>query len=207
MTSSGLTVCLPSQIGRICHISKLLCVVSALCQWRVMVLRVHFPQKHCVGVRDRGLASPICRLPTTLSNTTGSSISFLRGLLSLPYHGQFQSNLTFRGWDVLKYALGQSNTTQSDSQTLTPSILTGSSTTRANYARIMKRAHLASAAGVRMPSSRAHIDLFTHFYSVCPGIPFAERTVWIEIAMLLWTFNIRKAKEPSAETGTSLHLR
>ncbi len=52
-----------------------------------------------------------------------------------------------------------------------------------------------------MPSSRAHIDLFTHFYSVCPGIPFAERTVWIEIAMLLWTFNIRKAKEPSAETG------
>ncbi|KJA24944.1 hypothetical protein HYPSUDRAFT_1073693 [Hypholoma sublateritium FD-334 SS-4] len=36
---------------------------------------------------------------------------------------------------------------------------------------------------------------------MCPGIPFAERTLWIEIAMLLWTFNIRKTEKPSAETG------
>ncbi|KJA24942.1 hypothetical protein HYPSUDRAFT_53452 [Hypholoma sublateritium FD-334 SS-4] len=36
---------------------------------------------------------------------------------------------------------------------------------------------------------------------ICPGIPFAERTLWIEMAMLLWTFNIRKAEGPSSETG------
>ena len=36
---------------------------------------------------------------------------------------------------------------------------------------------------------------------MCPGIPFAERTVWIEIAMLLWTFNIRKVERPAEETG------
>ncbi|KJA24943.1 hypothetical protein HYPSUDRAFT_76269 [Hypholoma sublateritium FD-334 SS-4] len=36
---------------------------------------------------------------------------------------------------------------------------------------------------------------------ICPGIPFAEQTLWIEIAMLLWTFNIRKAQGPNAETG------
>ncbi|KAG6864492.1 hypothetical protein C0991_009110 [Blastosporella zonata] len=28
---------------------------------------------------------------------------------------------------------------------------------------------------------------------VCPGVPFAERSLWIDIATLLWTFNIRKS--------------
>ncbi|KAF8477871.1 cytochrome P450 [Gautieria morchelliformis] len=36
---------------------------------------------------------------------------------------------------------------------------------------------------------------------MCPGIPFAERTLWINIVMLLWTFNIRKSEEPDAKTG------
>ncbi|KAJ7205173.1 cytochrome P450 [Mycena pura] len=36
---------------------------------------------------------------------------------------------------------------------------------------------------------------------VCPGIPFAERTLWINIAMILWTFNIRKSEEPDPKTG------
>ena len=40
---------------------------------------------------------------------------------------------------------------------------------------------------------------------MCPGIPFAERTLWIEIAMLLWTFNIRRVEQPSSETGLSFH--
>ena len=40
---------------------------------------------------------------------------------------------------------------------------------------------------------------------MCPGIPFAERTLWIEIAMLLWTFNIRKAEGPNPETGLAFH--
>jgi hypothetical protein len=37
--------------------------------------------------------------------------------------------------------------------------------------------------------------------TVCPGIPFAERTLWINIAMLLWTFNIRKSEKPDTKTG------
>ncbi|KAF7372763.1 Cytochrome P450 2B11 [Mycena sanguinolenta] len=36
---------------------------------------------------------------------------------------------------------------------------------------------------------------------VCPGIPFAERTLWINIAMILWTFNIRRSDEPDPKTG------
>jgi len=36
---------------------------------------------------------------------------------------------------------------------------------------------------------------------VCPGIPFAERTLWINIAMILWTFNIRKSEETDPKTG------
>ncbi|KAJ7628961.1 cytochrome P450 [Roridomyces roridus] len=31
---------------------------------------------------------------------------------------------------------------------------------------------------------------------VCPGSPFAERTLWINIAMILWAFNIRKSDQP-----------
>jgi hypothetical protein len=37
----------------------------------------------------------------------------------------------------------------------------------------------------------------------CPGIPFAERSLWINIAMILWTFNIRKSEEPEPKTGLS----
>ncbi|KAF7341643.1 Steroid 17-alpha-hydroxylase/17,20 lyase [Mycena sanguinolenta] len=37
--------------------------------------------------------------------------------------------------------------------------------------------------------------------TVCPGIPFAERALWINIAMMLWTFNIRKSDELDLKTG------
>ncbi|KAF7372767.1 Steroid 17-alpha-hydroxylase/17,20 lyase [Mycena sanguinolenta] len=37
--------------------------------------------------------------------------------------------------------------------------------------------------------------------TVCPGIPFAERSLWINIAMMLWTFNIRRSDEPDPKTG------
>ncbi|KAG6888602.1 hypothetical protein C0995_007031 [Termitomyces sp. Mi166 len=33
------------------------------------------------------------------------------------------------------------------------------------------------------------------------GIPFAERTLWISIATMLWTFNIRGSSEPDPKTG------
>ncbi|KAJ6490055.1 cytochrome P450 [Mycena sanguinolenta] len=36
---------------------------------------------------------------------------------------------------------------------------------------------------------------------VCPGSPFAERSLWINIAMLLWTFNIRRSDEPDPKTS------
>ncbi|KAF7372757.1 Cytochrome P450 2B19 [Mycena sanguinolenta] len=36
---------------------------------------------------------------------------------------------------------------------------------------------------------------------MCPGIPFAERALWINIAMMLWTFNIRRSDEPDPKTG------
>ncbi|KAG5716141.1 Steroid 17-alpha-hydroxylase/17,20 lyase [Termitomyces sp. T112] len=35
----------------------------------------------------------------------------------------------------------------------------------------------------------------------CPGIPFAERTLWINIATMLWTFNIRRSDLPDPKTG------
>ncbi|KAF7372781.1 Steroid 17-alpha-hydroxylase/17,20 lyase [Mycena sanguinolenta] len=37
--------------------------------------------------------------------------------------------------------------------------------------------------------------------AVCPGIPFAERSLWINIAMMLWTFNISGLEEPDSKTG------
>ncbi|KAF8066770.1 cytochrome P450 [Lyophyllum atratum] len=36
---------------------------------------------------------------------------------------------------------------------------------------------------------------------MCPGVPFAERSMWINIAIILWTFNIRKSKELDPKTG------
>ncbi|KAJ6448165.1 hypothetical protein C8R45DRAFT_172901 [Mycena sanguinolenta] len=36
---------------------------------------------------------------------------------------------------------------------------------------------------------------------MCPGIPFAERALWINIAMMLWTFNIRRSEDPDPKTG------
>ncbi|KAG6823563.1 hypothetical protein H0H92_009768 [Tricholoma furcatifolium] len=36
---------------------------------------------------------------------------------------------------------------------------------------------------------------------ICPGIPFAERSLWIAIAMMLWTFNIHGITEPDPRTG------
>ncbi|KAF7372747.1 Steroid 17-alpha-hydroxylase/17,20 lyase [Mycena sanguinolenta] len=39
------------------------------------------------------------------------------------------------------------------------------------------------------------------YITACPGIPFAERALWINIAMILWTFNIRKSDEPDLTTG------
>ncbi|KNZ81601.1 Cytochrome P450 2B11 [Termitomyces sp. J132] len=39
---------------------------------------------------------------------------------------------------------------------------------------------------------------------VCPGIPFAERTLWINIATMLWTFNIRKSDELDPKIGLTI---
>ncbi|KAG5732267.1 Cytochrome P450 2B19 [Termitomyces sp. T112] len=39
----------------------------------------------------------------------------------------------------------------------------------------------------------------------CPGIPFAERTLWINIATILWTFNIRRSDVPDPKTGLPFH--
>ncbi|KAF7372910.1 Cytochrome P450 2B19 [Mycena sanguinolenta] len=41
----------------------------------------------------------------------------------------------------------------------------------------------------------------TTIFTVCPGMPFAERSLWIHIAMMLWTFNIGKSDEPDPNTG------
>ncbi|KAG6808118.1 hypothetical protein H0H92_005325 [Tricholoma furcatifolium] len=40
---------------------------------------------------------------------------------------------------------------------------------------------------------------------VCPGIPFVERTLWIAIATMLWTFNISGNEEPDPKTGLPFH--
>ncbi|KAG6845854.1 hypothetical protein H0H87_002545 [Tephrocybe sp. NHM501043] len=37
---------------------------------------------------------------------------------------------------------------------------------------------------------------------LCPGIPFAERAIFINIASMLWTFNIKRSDQPDAKTGT-----
>ncbi|KAJ6448161.1 cytochrome P450 [Mycena sanguinolenta] len=44
-------------------------------------------------------------------------------------------------------------------------------------------------------------NLKVGYETMCPGIPFAERVLWINIAMLLWTFNIRRSDEPDPKTG------
>ncbi|KAF7372756.1 Steroid 17-alpha-hydroxylase/17,20 lyase [Mycena sanguinolenta] len=38
-------------------------------------------------------------------------------------------------------------------------------------------------------------------HQACAGIPFAERALWINIAMILWTFNISRSDEPDPKTG------
>ncbi|KAJ7628952.1 cytochrome P450 [Roridomyces roridus] len=35
----------------------------------------------------------------------------------------------------------------------------------------------------------------------CPGMPFAERSLWITIALILWSFNVRKSLKPDPKTG------
>ncbi|KAG6811524.1 hypothetical protein H0H92_007037 [Tricholoma furcatifolium] len=40
---------------------------------------------------------------------------------------------------------------------------------------------------------------------VCPGIPFAERSLFINIALMLWTFNIKRSEEPDPKTGLPFH--
>ncbi|KAJ6490051.1 cytochrome P450 [Mycena sanguinolenta] len=44
-------------------------------------------------------------------------------------------------------------------------------------------------------------DLKLGYETMCPGSPFAERALWINIAMMLWTFNIRRSDEPDPKTG------
>ncbi|KAJ7212728.1 cytochrome P450 [Mycena pura] len=44
-------------------------------------------------------------------------------------------------------------------------------------------------------------NLKSGYETTCPGVPFAERALWINIAMTLWTFNIRKSEVPDARTG------
>ncbi|KAJ6490101.1 cytochrome P450 [Mycena sanguinolenta] len=39
------------------------------------------------------------------------------------------------------------------------------------------------------------------YETMCPGSPFAERALWFNIAMMLWTFNIRRSEEPDPKTG------
>ncbi|KAG6919136.1 hypothetical protein DXG01_008943 [Tephrocybe rancida] len=41
--------------------------------------------------------------------------------------------------------------------------------------------------------------------TVCPGIPFAERSLWIDIATMLWTFDIRASLELDPTTGLQFH--
>ncbi|KAF7368118.1 Cytochrome P450 2B19 [Mycena sanguinolenta] len=45
-------------------------------------------------------------------------------------------------------------------------------------------------------------DYETTDITVCAGIPFAECSLWISIAMMLWTFNIRRSDEPDPKTGS-----
>ncbi|KAG6808572.1 hypothetical protein H0H92_003676 [Tricholoma furcatifolium] len=40
---------------------------------------------------------------------------------------------------------------------------------------------------------------------VCPGVPFAERSLWINIARMLWAFNIRRFSAPDPTTGVSFN--
>lgn len=54
------------------------------------------------------------------------------------------------------------------------------------------------------------MQLFFYYQTIeswigCPGVPFAERTLWINIAILLWTFNIRGSKVHDAKTGLPFH--
>ncbi|KAF7372925.1 Steroid 17-alpha-hydroxylase/17,20 lyase [Mycena sanguinolenta] len=44
-------------------------------------------------------------------------------------------------------------------------------------------------------------NLKAGYETMCPGMPFAERSLWINIAMMLWTFNIGKSDEPDPNTG------
>ena len=54
---------------------------------------------------------------------------------------------------------------------------------------------------VRVLPSLDLVGAPTKLLAVCPGAPFAERSLWINIAMLLWAFNIRKSEEPDPKTG------
>ncbi|KAJ7614171.1 hypothetical protein FB45DRAFT_874306 [Roridomyces roridus] len=62
--------------------------------------------------------------------------------------------------------------------------------------------HLTLGCGVRVTRLRWRLKDPTKRdgegaeVQVCPGSPFAERTLWINIAMILWAFNIRKSDQP-----------
>ncbi|KAG6826514.1 hypothetical protein H0H92_015526 [Tricholoma furcatifolium] len=40
---------------------------------------------------------------------------------------------------------------------------------------------------------------------ICPGSPFAERSIWIGVATMLWAFNIRASDELDPSTGLPFH--
>ncbi|KAG6809720.1 hypothetical protein H0H92_014994 [Tricholoma furcatifolium] len=40
---------------------------------------------------------------------------------------------------------------------------------------------------------------------ICPGLPFAERSVWISVANMLWAFNIRASDQLDPDTGLPFH--
>ncbi|KAF7372796.1 Steroid 17-alpha-hydroxylase/17,20 lyase [Mycena sanguinolenta] len=44
-------------------------------------------------------------------------------------------------------------------------------------------------------------NLKAGYETMCLGIPFADRSLWITIATMLWTFNIRRSDEPDPKTG------
>ncbi|KAG6825467.1 hypothetical protein H0H92_003633 [Tricholoma furcatifolium] len=68
-----------------------------------------------------------------------------------------------------------------------------------DHDRFMPERFLDSAEGKLKPNYET--SAFGFGRRVCPGIPFAERSLWIIIARILWTFNIRGSTEPEPDTG------
>lgn len=90
--------------------------------------------------------------------------------------------------------------TNQDSRNMTALFQTGSSIQRENLNEVMKPvpSDLVDEVGTIAIS---YILQVPNPVLVCPGIPFAERTLWINIAAMLWTFDICPSKEVDPRTG------